>query len=120
MKLQTCACADSELRGPPISPPYDGWAANTYVTCLMLQAAFPLMLAVSNHPRGVFVLLSLLDQLSARIWDDPVNCEPGLKASGAACQGLQGLGCVWRGSGWVQVAGQCSLYSLSWSLRCPL
>jgi hypothetical protein len=58
----------------------------------MLQAAFPLTLAVSNHPRGVFVLLGLLDQLSARIWDDPVNCEPGLKASGAACRDSQESG----------------------------
>jgi hypothetical protein len=46
---------------------------------LLLQAAFPLTLVVSRDPRGVFVLLTLLDLLSTRIWDDTQACEPGLQ-----------------------------------------
>ena len=42
-------------------------------------AAFPLTLVVSRDPRGVFVLLTLLDLLSERIWDDAANCEPALQ-----------------------------------------
>jgi hypothetical protein len=50
-----------------------------------LQAAFPLTQVVSRDPKGVFVLLNLLDLLSARIWDDPENCEPGLAAIDSLC-----------------------------------
>jgi hypothetical protein len=50
-----------------------------------LQAAFPLTQVVSRDPKGVFVLLNLLDLLSARIWDDSDNCEPGLAAIDSLC-----------------------------------
>lgn len=52
-----------------------------------LQVVFPLGLPVSRDPRGVFVLLSLLDLFSQRIWDDPVNCPLALQV-GARCWGV--------------------------------
>uniref|UniRef100_A0A383VVQ6 RanBP2-type domain-containing protein n=1 Tax=Tetradesmus obliquus TaxID=3088 RepID=A0A383VVQ6_TETOB len=51
----------------------------------MAKAVFPLALPVSRDPRGVFVLLSLLDLFSQRIWEDSVNCPLALQAVDLLC-----------------------------------
>ncbi|WIA17138.1 hypothetical protein OEZ85_014030 [Tetradesmus obliquus] len=51
----------------------------------MAKAVFPLALPVSRDPRGVFVLLSLLDLFSQRIWEDTVNCSLALQAVDLLC-----------------------------------
>jgi hypothetical protein len=43
-----------------------------------------LALPVSRDPRGVFVLLNMLDLFSQRIWDDANNCEPALQVTYSA------------------------------------
>jgi len=53
---------------------------------------------VSRDPRGVFVLLTLLDLLSERIWDDQQNCEPALQVGGGgALEGGVFLDREWEG-----------------------
>jgi hypothetical protein len=63
------------------------------------QAVFPLSLSVCRDPRGVFVLLTLLDLFSQRIWQDADTCEPALQvrawhrgATAAAAHGASTAG----------------------------
>lgn len=68
------------------------------------QAVFPLALPVCRDARGVFVLLSLLDLFSQRIWDDEANCEPALQVCGCVC--------------WMSAVLCCAVLSaLAWLLR---
>lgn len=48
------------------------------------RAICPLALPVCRDPKGVFVLRTLLDLFSQRIWEDEDNREPALKV-GTLC-----------------------------------
>lgn len=47
------------------------------------NAVAPLTLPTIRDPKGVFVLRTLMDLFSQRIWEDEDNREPALKVRGS-------------------------------------